>query len=78
LLDQKVEAVFANAPALRYYAAHDGLGKVSVVGPEVSRNDIGFLFPLNSSLRRKVNNELISLREDGTYQQIYDKWFGSE
>ena len=78
LLDQKADAVLANAPALRYYAAHDGLGRVSVVGPEINRNDIGFVFQLGSPLRRKVNNALISMREDGTYQQIYDKWFGSE
>jgi polar amino acid transport system substrate-binding protein len=33
---------------------------------------------LNSPLRREVNHALISLREDGTYQQIYEKWFGGE
>jgi len=78
LLDQKVDAVFANAPALRYYAAHDGLGRVSVVGPEINRQDMGFVFQLNSPLRREVNHVLVSMREDGTYQQIYDKWFGNE
>lgn len=78
LLDRKVDAVLWNAPALRYFAAHEGAGRVSVVGPEINRQDIGFVFQLGSPLRREVNHALLSLRDDGTYQQIYDKWFGSE
>ena len=78
LLNQKADAVLSNAPALRYYAAHDGMGRASVVGPEINRQDIGFVFQLDSPLRRQVNHALLSLREDGTYQQIYEKWFGSE
>lgn len=78
LLDQKVDAVFGNAPALRYFAAHDGAGRASVVGPEINRQDIGFVFQLDSPLRRRVNHELLAMREDGTYQRIYEKWFGTE
>lgn len=78
LTDQKVDAVFANAPALRYFVSHDGAGRASVVGPEVNRQDIGFVFQLNSPLRRQVNHELLAMREDGTYQRIYETWFGSE
>jgi polar amino acid transport system substrate-binding protein len=78
LMDQKVDAVFANAPSLRYFASHDGAGRASVVGPEINRQDIGFVFQLNSPLRRKVNHELLAMREDGTYQRIYETWFGSE
>ncbi len=78
LMDQKVDAVFANAPALRYFASHDGAGRASVVGPEVNRQDIGFVFQLNSPLRRQVNHELIAMRQDGTYERIYETWFGSE
>ena len=32
---------------------------------------------LDSPLRRKINLALIALRENGTYQQIYAKWFGT-
>jgi ABC-type amino acid transport substrate-binding protein len=34
-------------------------------------------FPRNSPLRKQVNVALLALREDGTYQQRYDKWFAS-
>ncbi len=26
-------------------------------------------------LRKQVNIALLALREDGTYQKLYDKWF---
>jgi ABC-type amino acid transport substrate-binding protein len=35
-----------------------------------------FTFQLESPLRKKVNGALLSLRENGTYLQLYDKWFG--
>ena len=54
LLNEEADAVLFNAPFLRYYAAHEGTGRVSVVGPEINRQDIGFVFQLNSPLRREV------------------------
>jgi polar amino acid transport system substrate-binding protein len=36
------------------------------------------VFQLDSPLRKRVNGALIALRENGTYQQLYEKWFGSE
>jgi polar amino acid transport system substrate-binding protein len=62
-------------------AAHEGKGLVKLVGPEFNVAPIAFCFQLESPLRRKVNlrsqPQLLTLRENGTYQQIYDKWFGS-
>ena len=78
LLDGKVDAILMAAPLLRYYAAHDGAGLVKMVGPEFNRNDIGFLFQLGDPLRRRVSSVLVALREDGTYQKIYEKWLGNE
>jgi polar amino acid transport system substrate-binding protein len=66
LLNQQADAVLFSAPSLRYFAAHDGMGLASVVGPEVDRQSIGFMFQLDSPLRRQVNHVLIALREDGT------------
>lgn len=78
LVNREVDAVFFNAAVLRYYAAHEGKGRVSVVGPEVNRQELGFLFQLNSPLRKQVGGALIAMREDGTYRRIHDKWFGGE
>jgi ABC-type amino acid transport substrate-binding protein len=66
------------APLLRYYAVHEGAGKVKLVGPEFRKSDAAFVLPLDSPLRRKVNSALVTLHDDGTYERIYQKWFGKE
>jgi polar amino acid transport system substrate-binding protein len=78
LLDQRADAVFFNSAMLRYFATHGGTGRVRVVGPEVNRQELGFLFQLGSPLRKKVGGVLIAMREDGTYRRIYEKWFGAD
>jgi polar amino acid transport system substrate-binding protein len=77
LLDKKVDAVVSAAPVLLYYAAHEGKGLVKMVGPEFNTAPAAIMVQLDSPLRRKVNLALVALRENGTYQQIYDKWFGT-
>ena len=77
LLDKKVDAVVLPAPILLYYAAHEGRGRVKAVGPEFNTAPAAIMVQLDSPLRRKINLALIALRENGTYQQIYDKWFGT-
>ncbi len=78
LLSGTVDAVVWGAVALRYHAAHDGLGKVRMVGPEFRRGIVGFVVQLNSPLRKRISSELLTLYEDGTYQRIYERWFGKE
>jgi len=77
LLDKKVDAVVSVAPLLLYYAAHEGKGRVKTVGPEFNTAPAAIMVQLDSPLRRKINLALIALRENGTYQRIYDKWFGT-
>jgi polar amino acid transport system substrate-binding protein len=77
LLKKKVDVVVSAAPVLLYYAAHEGKGRVKVVGPQFNTAPLAIMFRLDSPLRRKVDSALLTLRENGTYQQLYDKWFGS-
>jgi polar amino acid transport system substrate-binding protein len=60
---------------LLYYAANEGKGRVAMFGPLFHTENYGLVFPPNSQLRQRVNDALLALREDGTYQQLYDKWF---
>ncbi len=76
LLAKKVDAVVSGAPLLLYYAAHGGKGLVKTVGPEFNTAPIAIMVQLDSPLRKRVDRALIGLRDNGTYQQIYDKWFG--
>lgn len=75
LLDNTVDAVVFDAPVLLYYAANEGKGRVAMSGPLFHSENYGLVFPQNSPLLKQVNDALSALRQDGTYQQLYDKWF---
>jgi len=77
LLNREVVAVVSESPIMRYYAAHDGKGRVKLVGPEFNTAPLAMIFQLNSPLCRKVGLALLTLRQNGTYEQLYDKWFGA-
>jgi len=78
LLNKDAEAVVFDAPILLYYAANEGKGRVHMVGGPFRKEDYGIVFQQGNPLRKQVNNALLALREDGTYQQIYDKWFAAK
>lgn len=78
LNSKQVEAVVFDSPVLLYYAANEGKGRVHLVGSAFRKEDYGIVFPRNNPLRSRVNVALLALREDGTYQRIYDKWFASK
>ncbi len=70
-----LEAVVFDAPVLQYYAANTGKGRVRVTGPIFKRENYGIMFPAGSPLRKKVNASLLKMREDGTYDRLYERWF---
>ena len=56
-----------------------GNGKFKAVGDSLEAQNYGIAFPKGSDeLREKVNGALKTLRENGTYNEIYKKWFGTE
>jgi polar amino acid transport system substrate-binding protein len=75
LNEKQVDAVVFDAPVLLFYAAKEGKGRVQLVGAPFRKEDYGIVFPRNHPLRKQVNVALLELREDGTYQKLYDKWF---
>lgn len=76
LLSGKVEAVVYDSPVLLYFARHEGKGKATVVGPVFRKEDYGIVFRPHSPYRKPINNALLALKEDGTYDRIYARWFG--
>jgi polar amino acid transport system substrate-binding protein len=70
-----LDAIIFDAPILAYYANNNGkqghlIGKVFV--PE----NYGIALSSGSPLAEPINQSLLKLREDGTYDRIYSKWFG--
>ncbi|WP_282152931.1 transporter substrate-binding domain-containing protein [Ruegeria atlantica] len=74
--DKELDAVVFDAPILSYYAAHEGRRIASMTGGVFLRENYGIAFPTGSPLVEDVNQALLALREDGTYDEIYRKWFG--
>lgn len=72
------DAVVFDAPVLRYYVAHRGEGVAVMAGPVFQEEDQGFVFAIDSPLRKPVNQMLFQMREDGTYNLIKEKWFGDD
>ncbi|HLO84729.1 MAG TPA: transporter substrate-binding domain-containing protein [Nostocaceae cyanobacterium] len=75
LQTKKADAVVFDAPVLLYYAANQGKGKVEVVGSIFREENYGIVLPNNSPYRKQINSALLLLKENGTYQTLYDKWF---
>jgi len=73
----KLDAVVFDAPILAYYANNEGQDIAEVVGPVFLRENYGIILPPESPLAEPINQSLLRLREDGTYNEIYRKWFGS-
>jgi polar amino acid transport system substrate-binding protein len=77
LLDKQADAVVFDSPVLLYYAANEGKGRVHLVGAPFRKEDYGIVFRPGNPLRRQVNATLLGMREDGSYQRIYDRWFST-
>lgn len=72
-----VQAIVYDAPTLQYWAARRGNGLLAVVGPMFSPEKYGIAVANGSPLRKSINETLLSMYEDGTYEQIYGKWFSA-
>ncbi len=75
--NDELNAVVFDAPILSYYASHEGRRIATTTGGIFLRENYGIAFPTGSPLVEDVNQALLALREDGTYDEIYRKWFGS-
>lgn len=71
------DAVVGDQPVLANYASNAGKGKAKVVGPLYHGEQYGIAFAKGSPLVEPMNKALQTLRDNGTYAQIYQKWFGA-
>jgi ABC-type amino acid transport substrate-binding protein len=72
----RAQAIVYDAPVLRYYANTEGRDKVKLVGTVFNIEKYGIALPQGSPLREELNRTLLRLTEDGTYDDIYARWFG--
>ena len=77
LENDSFDAVVFDAPVLQYYVAHRGAGVADVAGPIFKNEDYGIVFPIGSDLRREFDDALLSVQEDGEFDRLKRKWFGT-
>lgn len=77
LLSRGADAVVFDMPVVQEFASTAGKGKVHVVGPVYQGQDYGIGFSKShEDLVKKVNSALAEMRQDGSYEKLYIKWFG--
>jgi polar amino acid transport system substrate-binding protein len=76
LRNGQAEAVVFDSPVLLHYVATRGGNKIRLAGGVFQPQAYGIAFPTGSPLREAVNHSLLEINDDGTYQRIYERWFG--
>ena len=71
----ELDAVVYDWPNLVNYAKRDGRGKVRVVGEVFEKQSYGIALRHGSPYRERINQALLSLKEKGIYQELYNSWF---
>ncbi|MFT6527752.1 MAG: polar amino acid transport system substrate-binding protein [Celeribacter sp.] len=73
----KIDAVVFDAPILAYYVNSQKNNHARLVGQVFLAENYGIALPSNSPLSEQINQSLLELRENGTYDRVYKKWFGN-
>lgn len=75
IMDGEVQAIVYDAPTLQWWAATKGKGTVQVVGPIFRPSKYGIAVKNGNPLRKQINQALLEVYDNGTYEDIYNKWF---
>lgn len=75
LMGGSADAVFYDAPNVGYFAQTKG--KVKTAGPLYEGQQYGIAFAKGSQWVEPANKALKAMHEDGTYDEIHEKWFGA-
>lgn len=75
-----LDAVVHDAPNMLYYIKVSGHGKIKAVGDDqvLDPMQYGFALQKGSPYTLRINDAMAELKTDGTYQQLYRKWFDKD
>lgn len=74
-----VDAVINDLPVNDYYIHKTGATDVTRLEEKLTSEEYGFAMKKgNTELQEKVNAALKTLKENGEYDKIYEKWFGTK
>lgn len=78
LQNEDIEAIVYDEPVLLYLINENEDNNTRIVGNTFDVQSYAIVMPRGSSYRNDINRAILSLREDGTYDEIYERWFGVE
>ncbi|WP_099160053.1 glutamine ABC transporter substrate-binding protein [Virgibacillus ndiopensis] len=73
------DAILYDAPNVAYYIKTKGKDSLKMVGDLYQAEDYGIAISKgNEKLVKAINEALATLKENGKYDEIYEKWFGKK
>lgn len=78
LKSREMDAIIFDSPVLIYWVKNYGFDKMEIVGPVLTEEMYGIALPMNSPWRKRINTEILNMQVDGTYDVLYEKWFGNQ
>jgi len=72
----RIDAVVYDSPNALYYVNEKADGSLKTVGDIAEAQQYGIAFKQGSELVSPFNEALAKFKKDGTYDDIYEKWFG--
>jgi len=76
LENERVEAIVYDSPVLLNYINENPEYNLKTVGNLFDPQSYAIVLPLGSENRNTINRALLTLQEEGVYDEIYQKWFG--
>ena len=77
LKNGKADAVICDLPVLQYFLKNGGSAYARLVGSALTAEEYGIVVAKKKpDMEKAVNQALDALKQNGTYDKIYEKWFG--
>ena len=72
-----VDSAVFDGPILAYFVEHEGRNRARLIDRVYRPENYGIALPSGSPLREDIDQTLLKLREDGTYDALLEEWFGA-
>ena len=79
LKNNGADAVISDLPVLQYFLKNGGSEYAKLAGEPLTAEDYGIVISKKKpELAKEVDKALDALKKNGTYDKLYEKWFGSK
>jgi len=72
-----IDSVVFDGPILAYHVSANPKSKARVIERVYRPENYGIALPTDSAMREEIDQALLTIREDGTYDALVKRWFGA-